>query len=127
MIGNNIKYFRKESGMTQDELAEELNVTRQALSNWERGKTEPDIETLTKIAEILDVSGEELIYGEEREEEHKTVVKQVTKHAKEGVGFGTVLAMVISYVKWQSIGWAILHGLFNWVYVIYYIIKYGWS
>ena len=127
MIGNNIKYFRKESGMTQDELAEELNVTRQALSNWERGKTEPDIETLTKIAEILDVSVEELIYGEEREEEHKTVVRQVTKHAKEGVGFGTVLAMVISYVKWQSIGWAILHGLFNWVYVIYYIIKYGWS
>ena len=127
MIGNNIKYFRKESGMTQDELAEELNVTRQALSNWERGKTEPDIETLTKIAEILNVSVEELIYGEEREEEHKTVVRQVTKHAKEGVGFGTVLAMVISYVKWQSIGWAILHGLFNWVYVIYYIIKYGWS
>ena len=127
MIGNNIKYFRKESGMTQDELAEELNVTRQALSNWERGKTEPDIETLTKIAEILDVSVEELIYGEEREEEHNTVVRQVTKHAKEGVGFGTVLAMVISYVKWQSIGWAILHGLFNWVYVVYYIIKYGWS
>ena len=127
MIGNNIKYFRKESGMTQDELAEELNVTRQALSNWERGKTEPDIETLTKIAEILNVSVEELIYGEEREEEHKTVVRQVTKHAKEGVGFGTVLAMVISYVKWQSIGWAILHGLFNWVYVVYYIIKYGWS
>ena len=127
MIGKNIRNLRKESGMTQDELAEELNVTRQALSNWERGKTEPDIETLTKIAEILDVSVEELIYGEEREEEHKTVVRQVTKHAKEGVGFGTVLAMVISYVKWQSIGWAILHGLFNWVYVIYYIIKYGWS
>ena len=44
-----------------------------------------------------------------------------------GIGFGAVLAMVISYVNWNSIGWAILHGIFNWGYVIYYIIKYGWS
>ena len=44
-----------------------------------------------------------------------------------GIGFGACLAMIISYVKWGSIGWAMLHGLLNWIYVIYYIIKYGWS
>jgi len=32
--------------------------------------------------------------------------------------------VVISYVKWESIGWAILHGILNWFYVLYYIIKY---
>lgn len=44
--------------------------------------------------------------------------------AKSGISFGCALAMVISYVKWQSIGWAIVHGLLSWIYVIYYIIRY---
>ena len=33
--------------------------------------------------------------------------------------------MVISYCNWHSVGWAILHGLLSWVYVIYYVIRYG--
>lgn len=41
-----------------------------------------------------------------------------------GLSFGAALAMVISYTKWHSIGWAILHGLCSWIYVIYYILKY---
>lgn len=41
--------------------------------------------------------------------------------------FGTSLAMAISYVKWQSILWAIFHGLLSWVYVAYYVIVYGIS
>ena len=51
--------------MNQEQLAEQLHVTRQAVSNWETGKTQPDIETLTKIAEYFDVSVEYLIYGKE--------------------------------------------------------------
>ena len=42
-----------------------------------------------------------------------------------GVSLGTTLAVVISYTAWQSIGWAILHGIFGWFYVLYYIITYG--
>ena len=41
-----------------------------------------------------------------------------------GLSFGSALAMVISYAKWHSIGWAIVHGICSWVYVIYYVIKY---
>ena len=44
--------------------------------------------------------------------------------AKTGITFGSALAMVISYCTWHSIGCAIVHGLFSWVYVIYYIIRY---
>lgn len=44
--------------------------------------------------------------------------------AKTGITFGSALAMVISYCTWHSIGWAIVHGLLSWVYVIYYIIRY---
>ena len=40
------------------------------------------------------------------------------------VGIGTVLACVISYVKYKSIWWAFWHGVFGWFYVIYYIIRF---
>lgn len=44
--------------------------------------------------------------------------------ASYGISFGSALSIVISYTKWHSIGWAILHGIFSWGYVIYYAIKY---
>lgn len=126
MVGKNIKRFREGKGLTQDDMAARLSVTRQAVSNWETEKAQPDIDTLQKIAQILEVSVEELIYGTKREATtivNNNTVKRVTK----GLSFGAALAMVISYVKWQSIGWAILHGLLNWGYVLYYVIRYGWS
>lgn len=42
-----------------------------------------------------------------------------------GIGLGSLIAVIISYVKWKSIGWMILHGLLGWMYVIYYLIRYG--
>ena len=48
----------------------------------------------------------------------------VEKTVKTGISFGACLAMIISYTAWKSIGWAIIHGLFSWFYVLYYIIKY---
>jgi hypothetical protein len=48
----------------------------------------------------------------------------VSQTAKAGISFGTCLAIVISYTAWHSIPWAIVHGLFSWVYVIYYILRY---
>lgn len=48
----------------------------------------------------------------------------VNKTVKTSISFGSALAMVISYTTWHSVGWAILHGLLSWVYVIYFVIKY---
>jgi len=124
VVSDSIKKLRKEKGMTQDELAEKLCVTRQAVSNWEMGKTQPDVDTLTKLAEVFDVSVEQIIYGKETKEKVVHISRDVQVGPKEGFGMGACLAMIISYAKWQSIGWAIVHGLFNWAYVIYYIIKY---
>ncbi len=62
-VGKNLKNIRKKNNLTQDELAEKLSVTRQAVSNWENGKTEPDIETLTNISQIFDISIDELVDG----------------------------------------------------------------
>ncbi len=41
-----------------------------------------------------------------------------------GIGFGSCLAMVISYTAWKSVGWAIIHGILGWFYVIYYVLVY---
>lgn len=49
--GKQIRHLRTQSGMTQEELAGELNVTRQALSNWERDVNEPDLNMLKKFLE----------------------------------------------------------------------------
>ena len=54
----------------------------------------------------------------------RTVVKETVK---KGVTFGSALAMVISYCNWHSVGWAAVHGLLSWVYVLYYVIRYGFS
>ncbi len=59
--------------------------------------------------------------------ENKIVKKSIVSiggTVKHGITFGSALAIVISYVKWNSIFWAIIHGLLSWVYVIYYIIRY---
>ncbi|HPS94204.1 MAG: hypothetical protein ABFD70_02725 [Syntrophaceae bacterium] len=43
---------------------------------------------------------------------------------KTGISFGTALAIVISWSMNQSVLWAIIHGIFSWFYVIYYVIRY---
>ena len=66
-VGKNLKQLRQREKLTQDALAERLHVTRQAVSSWETGKTQPDIETLTTLAEALNADVRELIYGPGRE------------------------------------------------------------
>jgi transcriptional regulator with XRE-family HTH domain len=55
-IGTNIAQLRREHNMKQDELAEQLGVTPQAVSKWENGASMPDIALLPKIAEIFGVT-----------------------------------------------------------------------
>ena len=62
-VSKNLKEIRQAKGLTQDQLAEALHVTRQAVSSWETGRSEPDIETLLALAEALDTGADALIYG----------------------------------------------------------------
>lgn len=62
-IGSRIKQLRQGANLTQEQLAQQLHVTRQAVSNWENAKTQPDLEMLQQLAKVLGVSPEELIYG----------------------------------------------------------------
>lgn len=64
MIGENIKHFRKEKGISQEELAVRLNVVRQTVSKWENGRSVPDADVLVQIAKMLEVSVGELLCTE---------------------------------------------------------------
>ncbi|MBL8988712.1 MAG: hypothetical protein SFV24_10065 [Gemmatimonadales bacterium] len=55
----------------------------------------------------------------------RTVIVNRRAVARAGISFGTALAIAISWSANHSILWAIIHGLFSWVYVIYYALRYG--
>ena len=67
-LGKKISDLRKEKGFTQEELAEQLNVSPQAVSKWENDISCPDIMLLPKIAQIFGISVDELLSGREKEE-----------------------------------------------------------
>ena len=65
-IARNIRKIRTESGLSQQQYANRLYVTRQTLSNWENGKSMPDVSKLIQICETADVSMNNLLYSENR-------------------------------------------------------------
>ena len=63
-LGNNIYNSRKEKGLSQEKLAEKINVTRQTISNWELGETSPNPEQLILLSITLNKSIDELVGNE---------------------------------------------------------------
>ena len=60
-LGNNIQTLRKKKGLSQEKLAEKINVTRQTISNWELGETAPNPEQLILLSKQFDISIDELV------------------------------------------------------------------
>lgn len=63
-LGNQIKHYRNEKGLSQEELAERVYVTRQTISNWENNKNYPDINSIVLLSEIFEISIDNLIKGD---------------------------------------------------------------
>ena len=64
-FGEQFKAIRKEKKMTQEQVAEQLHVSRQAISNWENNKNLPDIEMTIQIARVFQLSLDRLILGDD--------------------------------------------------------------
>ncbi|MGM7268126.1 helix-turn-helix domain-containing protein [Erysipelothrix rhusiopathiae] len=65
IINQQIKFYRTEQKMSQDMLAEKLNISRQSISKWERGESLPSIDNLVRLSEILGIPLDELVKGKE--------------------------------------------------------------
>ena len=112
-IGKEIKNRRAELSITQEELANRLNVTRAAISNWEVGRNYPDIQLLVKLSDELNISLDQLLRGD------KKMVSSMDKKIKKGaftekyyVVFLTIVSMTLigyfSFDNWTS---TIIFGL----------------
>jgi len=82
-IGCFLKELRKEKGLTQEELAEKLNVSGRTISRWETGANMPDISLLVEISAFFDVSIPEIINGERAGETMREEVRDVADKLSE--------------------------------------------
>ncbi len=78
-VGGFLKELRKEKGITQEMLAEKLNVSGRTVSRWETGSNMPDISLLIELAELYDVSIPEIVNGERKSENMNEEVKEVAQ------------------------------------------------
>ncbi|MFW3588922.1 helix-turn-helix domain-containing protein [Vagococcus fluvialis] len=99
-IANKLKNKRKEHNLTQEQISQKLHVSRQTISNWETGKSVPDIYNLVELSNLYDISLDELIKEDivmmkELKKENK-VKKMINKLIMiSGVG---VLILAISFI-----------------------------
>ncbi len=99
-IGKFIAECRKEKGLTQEVLAKKLNITKNAVSKWERGLSFPDVSLFKKICSELDISLEELINGEKdnsdnaKEKAMVSVLKAKNKLKKKAAIILTILSII---------------------------------
>lgn len=78
-IGSFLRELRKEQRITQEDLAEKLNVSSRTISRWETGSNMPDISLLIEIADFFDVGIPEIINGERKSEKMDEEVKEVAE------------------------------------------------
>ena len=67
-IANRLVELRKQNGLSQEELADKLGISRQAVSKWERSEASPDTDNLICLAELYGMSLDELLYGKKESE-----------------------------------------------------------
>ena len=66
-IGKTIQDLRKRKGLSQEELAEKIDVSRQAVSKWENGSSVPDVEKIIALSDFFQVSTDYMLKGKETE------------------------------------------------------------
>ena len=118
-IAYNIRTLRKERGLTQEELAAQLHVTRQAVSSWERGGSCPDFDTLKALAEILEATPEQLLYSA------GTGKKAPYRRVRY---FGPILLAVAGYILCMAIFGSIYWGVglvVGQIYLCILVVGYG--
>lgn len=99
-IGNRIKFYRNKLKISQEELAEKVFVSRQSISNWENGKTYPDINSLILLSNIFELSLDDLVKGDidkmkEEVQKLKPTEKEIEEYKKVSLIYSSILVFII--------------------------------
>lgn len=101
MIAEKIKNARIQKGYTQEQVAEKLLVSRQTVSNWENGKSLPDIISIIRMSDLYELSLDELIKGDkallkkmDKDVRAVKAEKQIMKFAWISIVIGTILIIL---------------------------------
>lgn len=105
-IGKKIQQIREQNGMSQEQLAKDLAVTRQAVSKWENGKSLPDIENLMYISDLYGVSLDELVKGDPVVSKKVVADSNAKEWHKLNIGF---FGLVLIYIAW----FGVQHGIWQ--------------
>ena len=108
IIAKNIAALRKESEMTQFELAEKLNYSDKAISKWERGESIPDVTILKQIADIFSVTVDYLL-----EEEHSSKKTIIEFYHRKKINRGFITGMSLALVWLVTLILFVIGDIFN--------------
>ena len=103
-IGEFLRELRKGKGLTQEQLAEQFNISRRSVSRWETGSNMPDVGLLIEIADFFDVDIREIIDGErksENMEKEKETLKKVAEYAD--AEKGKLKKKINNIFKWMCV------------------------
>lgn len=103
-LGEKLFELRKAKNLTQDEVAEKLNVTRQTVSKWETNQSTPDFDKIIPISELFEIGVEELLTGKVKEEndqakeeiKEKVLTKQEAKEKSAKVVSGSIFIYILA-------------------------------
>ncbi len=117
-FGSNIGYLRKKKGMTQEEFAERMYVSRQTVSRWETDSVYPDVETVIKLCEVLECDMETLVRGDATQEKEPVPVQEQEHKPDEEIKMVPRRSTVLKIVE---------DMLFPLVTVVYLIMGFVWD
>ena len=98
-IGEMISSLRKEKGMTQNDLAEKMNVTDKAVSKWERNLSCPDVNSIPKLAEVLGTTVEELLNAQSKKENNK--IDEIVNIVLIGIALAMGICIIVTSILKQ--------------------------
>lgn len=102
-LKDNLKRIRKENNLSQEELAEKLNVSRQSVSKWEQGITYPEMDKMLEICKLFNVNIDDLINGDIKESNNtKQVKNSINKFIESFLGYVTKTIDMFSSMKFKN-------------------------
>lgn len=111
-IGNKILEFRKSLGLSQEELAEKVGVSRQTISKWELGETSPDITQAKELSKIFNISIDELVNNDRKD----IIIEKVSNTEK-------LAGLIIKILKFIGIAFIVFFVIEIIAFILFAFVK----